>query len=232
MKKEGKIKQSLENFMNCSRSDKWWFNTNYFFAGTVVIIVMCIILYGVIWSNGTPRINTHYQYWDSILKFNGILDGFINSFGHLSWQHVLLNMLCFSVCGLYFERKIGTARWMLFVPTLAFFTASATGLNNLSTGGVGFSGVNYGLYAVLAVDYIFSFRKDKQNKNKLNLILGAVIIVLIYLAMCFNGGINSFGFKWYPYDFFTNMAHYSGFLAGLVLALAFNVSKIQKKDVE
>lgn len=99
--------------------------------------------------------------------------------------------------------------------------------NNLSTGGIGFSGVNYGLYAILIIDYAFSFRKDKQRKNKLNLILGATILALIYLAMCYNGGTDSFGFEWYPYDFFNNMAHYSGFLAGLVLALAFNISKIQ-----
>lgn len=91
----------------------------------------------------------------------------------------------------------------------------------------GFSGVNYALYAFVIIDYIFYiFKKDK---GKANVIYGAIVIGLIYLAMCYNGGTTGFGFNWYPYDLINNMGHYTGFLAGLIISLVINICKLQSK---
>jgi membrane associated rhomboid family serine protease len=230
MSQQNKVKQFFGKLTNDPQKEKWWFNTNYFFAGTASVIVLCILLYALVWSNGSPAINTHHPSWTSTLSFNAIIAGFLNSFGHLSWQHVLLNMLCFSACGLYLERKMGTFRLILFIPVLAFFTATAISTNFLSVNWTGYSGVNYGLYAIIITDYLFSFTKNNSGKNKFNLILGAIVIILIYIAMCYNGGVNSFGFKLYPYDLFNNMGHYSAFLAGLIIALTYKISRLTQKS--
>ena len=59
------------------------------------------------------------------------------------------------------------------------------------------------------------------------MILGALILALIYLAMCFNGGTTSFGFEWYPYDLLHNMGHTGGAFAGIVVGLIVQVAKLQ-----
>ena len=155
--------------------------------------------------------------WHDIFNFNGTIASFINSFFHFNWQHVLLNMLCFLGVGLYFERKKGTLGLLLYVLFGAYFAGIAVAGNNLSTLWVGYSGVNYYFYGMVIVDYIFSFQKESRNKT--NIIMGAIILALIYLAMCFCGETSGIDFRWYPYDLMTNMVHYSSFVVGLVLAL-------------
>ena len=66
----------------------------------------------------------------------------------------------------------------------------------------------------------------KINRTKFNLIFGAVVLALIYLATCFDGGIHSFGFKLYPYDLISNKGHYSSALAGLILGLTIQISRL------
>ena len=68
-----------------------------------------------------------------------------------------------------------------------------------------------------------------------NTIVGAIILALIYLAMCFNGGVASFSFEWYPYDLMHNMGHYSSFLIGFVLALIVQITRdlaLKQKNTE
>ena len=223
-------KPNMKNFVNEDFERRWWFNMNYCFLGTTFVVVLCLFLYATVWSHGMPKINLRGQTWDATLKFNGIIAGWVNSFGHASWTHVIANMVLFTLCGLYFERKMGTLPWLLLIPALAFFTAGATGLNSQSTGGVGYSGVNYCLFAMLLVHYIVSFERDFRRKNKLNLILGAVVIVVTAFSMFNTGSERDFGFLWYPYGLTNNMGHYSSFLVGLVIIAAYYVARITKKS--
>lgn len=99
---------------------------------------------------------------------------------------------------------------------VVFFTGFASSANDISLRWHGFSGANYGLYGYIIIEYVFMLLQSRK-RDKVNVVLGAVILCLIYLAMCFNGGTVSIGFEWYPYDLLHNLGHASGFFAGIVL---------------
>lgn len=86
--------------------------------------------------------------------------------------------------------------------------------------------MNFAFYFYIIVEFI-SLAARKETRNKQNMILGALILALIYLAMCFNGGTTSFGFEWYPYDLLNNMGHTGGAFAGIVVGLIVQVAKLQ-----
>ena len=199
-----------------------WWNRNYFFAATIVIALVNIILFGALGDRWQWEFDPDSTFY-STLDFSNMIRAFMNSFSHENWQHVLLNMLCFFLCGLYLERKMGTLPFFALTLVLVFFSMLA--IATLS--GIfwhGFSGVNFALYAYIVVDYPFVFRK--RNRTRFNIIAGAVMLALIYFASCFNGGAYTFGFEWYPYDFMTNAGHYGGFAAGLVVGLVVQLTRL------
>jgi len=123
---------------------------------------------------------------------------FFNSLEHFNWQHTLLNMLCFFVVGLYLKRKKGTLKFFLFALAMIFFTSLAISANNGETNWRGFSGVNFGFYFYIIVDYAFSAigKRNKKHSNlferRFDFISSTAVLALIYLAMLFNGGTTSF----------------------------------------
>lgn len=149
---------------------------------------------------------------------------FFDAFEHSNLQHVLLNMLCFAICGLYLERKTGSLGILGLVIFSAFISGIACTCNNLSVGSHGFSGVNYFLYAYIIFDFFFNLRKGKRDKT--NNMLGIIVILFIYVAMCFSGGVTEFSFKFYPHDLMYNSGHYSSFLIGCVISLFKNIVEI------
>ena len=215
----------MKFFDDSSKKTKWW-NRNYFFAGTIVVIIINIILYakcGNSWEGGTVKIDD-MGHWGDVFYFNPTIMTFLNAFSHANWQHVLLNMLCFAIVGLYVERKIGTFGIVGFVVFSAYVCGVAVTANDLSVGWHGFSGVNYFLYAYVILDYVFSFRKSKRNL--INTVLGASVIAVIYVAMCFCSGVSGFEFEFYPYDLMHNMGHYSAFLMGIAIGLFKNLLEL------
>ncbi len=208
-------------FFDDNNKKTCWWNRNYFYVGTIVIILLNIFLFwfaGSSWQNIVPA-TLGDRYWGA-----PTLRGFLNCFSHMSWEHVLLNMLCFSICGLYTERKIGTLGILGFVGFGAYICGIASVANLLLVNWQGFSGVVYFFYAFIILDYIFSFQKRKKNKT--NIILGAIILVFVYLCMCFNDETSNFGFSWYPYDLIHNLIHYSSFIAGIVVSLFIQILEI------
>lgn len=153
--------------------------------------------------------------WTNSFDFEHILRCFLNNFSHANWQHVLLNMLCFFVAGLYLERKTGSLGLLGFVLSIAILQGCVcTAAYEYFRG---FSGANYALYAYIAIDYLFSFTKSRRNKT--DLIFGGVVLALIYFAMCFNGGTSEVSFAVYPYDLLHNLGHGTGFFCGAIVAL-------------
>ena len=190
-------------------------NANYCFAVTAAIAALNIILYAVRGSDtGDFSVD---PVWGSF-SVNNLFAAVVRCFTHSNWQHVLLNMLCFLIAGIYLERKKGSLPFLLFMALMIPFTKFSTCTNDISLGGIGFSGVNYGLYGYIAVEYIFTLLR-RRKRDIINIVAGAAMLGLIYFAMCFNGGTSSVGFEWYPYDLLHNLAHASGFVAGLVLGL-------------
>ena len=215
----------MKFFDDKSKNLKWW-NKNYFYIGTIAIVLLNILLYafgGYDWEERAYPVDDG-EHWGGVFYFKPTIRSMLNAFSHSTWQHVLLNMLCFAVVGLYLERKKGTLGILLYVLFGAYFSGIAVAANNLSVWYHGFSGVNFFLYAILIVDYFFSLRKETRNKT--NVIMGAIILALMYLAMCFCGGSTAFAFKWYPYDLMTNMGHYASFAVGLVLGFIIQTTRL------
>ena len=209
-----------------SKKIRWW-NRNYFFAGTVFVVLLNIIIYAAdpnqIWFDHWHP--TSGKAWDSTLSFGSLAKLFVGAFLHASWQHCLLNMLCFLICGAWLERRKGTLPLLGLVFIMAWVAGAFLGGNHLSNGGVGYSGVNYAFYAYAIIDYCFLFIR-KSTRTKINIITGAVLMALIYFAACFSGGTSSFAFEWYPDDFMHNIAHYSGFFGGAILGITVQLAKL------
>lgn len=212
---------------------KWW-NRNWFFATTVAIIAVNLLIYFFAndWQNDAFPIDRGWyvqlNHWHDVFYFTPTWHSFFSSFSHANVQHVCLNMLCFLVAGAYIERKYGSISLFLTVILAAYLSAVAINANNLSANAHGYSGVNYFLYAYIIVDYIFYFIKNKQ-RNKITTISGGVVIALIYLASCFNGETETFSFAWYPYDLSHNIGHYSSFLIGFVCTLALKLVQLKTR---
>lgn len=190
-----------------------WRNRNYYFVTTVFIVLLNIVLFAA-WDK--PRIMIRPQ-WNSYFIDN-LIQALINTYWHANWQHVLLNMLCFFIAGLYLERKQRSLKFFLFVIVMSLFTAFAVTANDISLYWVGFSGMNFGLYGYILIEYPLMIVR-KENRYLFNIISGAVVVALIYFAMCFNGGTSRVSFAWYPYDLLHNSGHISGFVTGLAFSI-------------
>ncbi|MDE6356816.1 MAG: rhomboid family intramembrane serine protease [Clostridia bacterium] len=209
----------LTAFLNNGRKNLKWHERNLFFAATLLIIILNIVLYAAL--GGSWKINTQVSSprWNAFLYFKALIQTFLNAFLHFNWQHTLLNMLCFAVCGIYLERKTGTLNFFLLILGFAFFTSCAVAANNESINFRGFSGVNFALYSYIILDYLFC-TIPKNKRTRLNTVYGGVMLALVYLAMCFSGGTSKFTFSWYPYDLFYNLGHYTSFFSGAIITLS------------
>lgn len=191
-----------------------WYNKNIFYVCTLFFVFVNVFAFQLGGSSWIPRpINSN---WTDVLNFNRLLSCFLSAFEHSNLQHCLLNSLCFLVAGTYLERKIGSVNLFVLVLSLVFFCECAVDAN-YDANSHGFSGTNFGIYAYIIIDYIFMFLYKKQTKT--NIIYGAIILALIYIACCFSGGTSTFAFKWYPHDLITNMGHYTSFLTGIIVTL-------------
>ncbi len=197
-------------------------NRNYFFVTTIFIVLVNIVIYAV-WGDDTGYVVKNSP-WGKFSVIN-LMQGLINTFTHANWQHVLLNMLCFFVAGLYMERKRGSLQFLLFIFMFAFFTAFASCTNDQSFAWVGYSCVNYGLYGYILIEFVFTLFQ-RTRRNLFNILFGLVVVGLIYFAMCFNGGTSAVTFANYPYDLLHNLGHASGFFVGLVVGAYEQISYV------
>ena len=214
------------NILN-EQGKRAWFENNYFWASTLGFVALNFVMFAIVGASNRFNITIDYGWtWDNTLNFNAMLVSFLNTFGHLDLSHILLNMVCFLIVGIYLERKIGSFKFALLILAFAFCTSMAITANNMSASWMGFSGVMYALYAYIIIDY-FMLCFSKQKRNKLNLTLGGVLIVAIYIAMCFNSATRSFNF--YPVGLTNNLGHYSAMVAGIILTLVIKIAQIRPK---
>lgn len=209
-------------FLNNGKTDVKAPWRNWFFATTVAIVLLNVILYAALggeWHQVSGNYDAMYGHWHDTLFFTNLLQTFLSAFSHANWQHTLLNMLCFAVCGIYLERKLGSVKLFGLVMCFAFFGGCATAANDNSISFHGFSGVNYAIYAYVLVDYLFCVLPRDGAKSKVDIISGGVMLALIYWAACFNGGVERFSFSWYPYDAMTNLGHYTSYFVGLIISV-------------
>lgn len=201
-------------YFNVKNKMLTWKNTNYFFAATFFVLFLNCLVFAI--GNLTHSFSGQPS-WGTFSVAN-LFQALLNSYSHSNDQHFLLNMLCFCVVGLYLERKQGSLKFLLLIFVMSVFTAFATSTNFISLNWLGFSGVNYGLYGYIIVEYIFTLCQ-KDSRHSFNTIHGGIVLALIYFAMCFNGGISHIGFALYPYDLLNNLGHASGFVVGLLFGI-------------
>ncbi len=196
------------NVFNEKNKQLTWLNRNYFYLTTLTIMFINFMFFTCAPSI-QESIVPAYQ------SLNGLTLGIVNSFTHYGWQHLLLNMLCFSVISLYLERKFGSIKYFVLVWFNIIFSCAIGSMIWDTNHWGGFSVTNYSLYGVLIVTYIYAVIKNKKDTT--NNIWGGITVALVFLAMCFNeeGG---FPFKPYPVDLITNSGHYSGIIAGLIVS--------------
>ena len=199
-----------------------WYNRNYLYLGTLLIVAINIFLFAVIGNSFADGIGG-YKVWEQF-DLSNLLRGVLNIFAHADWEHVLLNMLCFSVCGLYIERKTGTIGFLFLIFGFCVIDSAFGTATSFSVYSIGASGLVYLCYAYIIVDYIFSFLKVKSNKT--NIILGAIVLIFILCAMCFDVDTSGFPFIYYPKDLITNAGHYSSFIGGLIVSLMIKIPQI------
>lgn len=204
-------------FIDSPKKRLAWYSRNYFYIATVAVVVTNIALYACLGNSWTSAFGNGSVRWERSFDFQRIWRCFLNNFSHANWQHVLLNMLCFFVAGLYLERKTGSLGLSGLVLSLAVLQGCVCAAAKGDLGFYGFSGVNYALYAYIVIDYLFSFTKSRRNKT--DLIFGGIVLALIYLAMCFSGGTSEVSFAVYPYDLLHNLGHGTGFFCGAIVAL-------------
>jgi len=198
---------------------------NFFYMGTTVAILINVLLYaagGKVWQNFV-EVGAIHPGWNSYLYLNPTVRAFLNAFSHLNWVHVAFNMSGLLVCGMYLERKIGSGNLVLMILSLTFFTAivSVASMFN-AVHWIGFSGVLYLLFAYVIIDFLFSFQKNKRNRN--DIIIGAAALLFIYINMSFDAR----SFVWYPHALIFHEGHLFGFLAGLALGVAVQVINLME----
>ena len=203
-------------FLNDDKKSIKWYSRNYFFAVTFTIVIINFIVF---FTYGSPPGGVIYKQpeWNSF-SITNLLIAMSHCYMHLGSQHCALNMLCFFVAGIYLERKTGSLRLLALVIVMTAFTAFATAANYISLRAIGFSGVNYGIYGFIITDYLFMLF-EREKRSMFNIISGAIVLALIYFAMCFNGGTSTVSFVPYPYDLTHNIGHASGFVVGLLVGL-------------
>ncbi len=215
-------------FLNDQNKRLTRLNKNYFFAATLLIVFVNFFLF--FFPVVYPSLTDARPDWNTFSVAN-LFQALLSAYTHAGSQHCALNMLCFLIAGAYLERKQGSLRFLSFVIVLSFFAEFATSTNYVSLKHVGFSSVNYALYGYIIIDYIFLlFRKEKRGI--FNVVAGAVILGLIYFAMCFSGGTSQISFAWYPYDLLHNIGHASGFFVGILFGLYESIADLVRQSAQ
>lgn len=208
-------------FIDVKNKKLRWYNRNLFYFGTILVVF--INIFAFFYNDNKWQIKYVYSNWDDVFNFENLIVSFVSAFKHSNMQHCLLNSLCFLIAGSYVERKIGSVNLFILVFVFALFGEAMVDANYRGIS-VGFSGVNFALYAFILIDFAFMFIFKKQTL--VCVIYGLIVIGLIYLACCFNGGTKGVSFATYPYDLITNMGHYTAFITGAVLTLLINFVKL------
>ena len=203
---------------------KW--NRNYCFLGTILYLAVFWILFALD-VNITLK---EAKNW-SAFNLTNLWISFARVFLHLSFSHILHNSIMIAVGGMFVERKIGTFKCLLLLLAFSFVGGAMTVAGAWSFSWRGSSIVWFALYGYILVDYLFSFQKDRRNKT--NIILGAIVLVVEYIRSGFFDNVDgSIGWGIVPYQLIYNVGHYVGFIVGVIFALTVCLTRLEVSKKE
>lgn len=215
-----------KNFLDDKSKNKGWWNLNFCYLGTILFLAII----GFCFSNDIETPLKEVDVW-SQFDLTNLWISFTNIFQHNSLIHIFHNSIMIAVGGVYIERKTGTLKFIMLLLVFAFVGGAMTSTCANSLAWQGASVVWFALFGYILVDYLFSFHKTKRNKT--NIILGAVILIIEYIRAGFydkiGGGI---GWTIEPQQLIYNTGHYVGFIVGIIFALTVCLSQVGRYNKE
>src|SRR4051794_32814200 len=108
-------------------------------AGVAAASIAVTAMWWLDWSIDSLLMDAHvWTHWELWRAFTSVLP-------HVNWMHLAFNLYWFWVFGAFLEKNLGHLKFFLIVLILAFGSSLADFM--LAAGGVGLSGVGYGLWA-------------------------------------------------------------------------------------
>jgi len=204
-------------------------NKNYFWCGTIFVAILFITIFAICGSFRDEFLNQIQQNTNVFVRF---FYSFCAQFSFSSWSVLLYNILGLVICGFYLERKYGTLNFILLLMSLWLIVITTDIFPDLWTS-FSSSFEWFVLWGFTFIDFLFSFRKE--NRNKTNIILGIIVLLLLYIRSGFydlaSGGI---GFSLYPHQLLDFVSHFTSFVVGIIVSLIINITKVmvitQKED--
>lgn len=185
---------------NKDNKRKPWYSRNYFFCGTIFIILLTLICYFVFEkaiNELAEKLNFNSSTYYGSTDHPWYLIIFLSSFKHSNVMHVIGNMLCLLGIGLFFEDKIGslkfTAMYFLFV---VIGNATSGGFTYVFTGA---SAGTYCLFGLFCVIVIFGFKKYMLNGKDSTLNLVCLGLNLFFYVLVTGGAALAAASHFFPF---------------------------------
>lgn len=225
-------KKFLSFFDDKSKGEKTWLNRNYFYIGTIGLILLQIILFAALGKGWSTRIFDPAATWENF-RIGNFFNALFGSFDHVGgWDHLLGNMIGLFFAGFYLERKFGTIKFTTLALFLTMFSRLPSFLiiQGVSYSSYGFSSAEYALYAVVILDYLTSLFR-KKDRNLTNIIVGIITLIYMYIFSWCYGGNGFIDVTYYPKGLIENTWHWSGFICGIltwILLMIFSIKSNHK----
>lgn len=216
------MKFLFNKFLNRSDKKLKWFNTNYFFLFSILLLIAWIVL------NQTQIYNTISEsFFDNVNSFNASESFNFFEFLKLTFMQsavVNLSIIILLPATIYFERKYGTVvtllMFILFIPlsNIALFSISGpTGIARLSS-------TSFFTFAVFLIDFLFDIKRFKNHKLEIIYPIITIIIGCVFMNIGAEGGF----FGRLLYD-----CHLIPFIAGILIGFVLKIFsiKIYSKDM-
>ena len=183
------MKKIDTNFFNPKQQKLNWFNRNFYYAATIVMIALMVLSY--------------FFFQDSLVKICeksvglSFLSLIFDPLCHSNVGHLIANCLSFFVVSLFLERHFGSIKYLLIIIFASSIASITNDIEWLIEGGLtleqnpgmgvpsGASLMNFFLYGIFFTVIIFDFKPYLAQKWQP---IFTIIILFVILAMiCWNG---------------------------------------------
>ena len=211
------MKKINTHFFNPKQKEINWFNRNYFYLATLLVIgAWCLIYF--MFDDQLAGLVEKSKYFNL----------FVMAFRHGDLGHLIGNAVSFFVVSLFLERHFGSFKYLLLTIIAIPLSSISVFLFSESWAWIGASGVNYFLYAIFVTVVIFNFKPYLAQKWQP--IFTIIIIVLICVLMCWAGETSALTSNISEFlkfgrftDLISNEAHWSSAIMGAAVGLFANI---------